>query len=70
MLGLGDPWPVVDINPHKQGRHLAGTGQRIVPPKALRDDPPELVVLMNPLYRDEIAATLDALGLRPELVPA
>lgn len=71
MLGLEDVIDrVVDINPHKQGRHLAGTGQLIVPPEGLLDDPPDAVVLMNPAYRDEIAAALDRLGIRPELVPA
>ena len=61
---------VVDINPHKQGKHLAGTGQRIVAPAALADDPPDLVVVMNPIYRDEIAADLARQGLTPELVAA
>ncbi len=61
---------VVDVNPHKHGRYLAGTGQRIVAPVALRDDPPDVVVLMNPIYRDEIAATLRGFGLEPELVAA
>lgn len=61
---------VVDINPYKQNRYLSGTGQRIVAPAALRDDPPDVVVLMNPVYRDEIAATLGDLGLQPELVAA
>ena len=71
MLGLTDVVDrVVDINPWKQGRHLAGTGQAIVAPESLRADPPDLVVLMNPVYRAEIAATLDGLGLHPELVAA
>ena len=29
----------------------------------LRDDPPDLVIAMNPLYRDEIAALLRDLGV-------
>lgn len=59
---------VVDINPHKQGKHLAGTGQQIVPPEALAEDPPDVVIVMNPIYRDEIAADLARRGLTPELV--
>jgi SAM-dependent methyltransferase len=59
---------VVDINPHKHGKHLAGTGQRIVPPVALTDDPPDVVIVMNPNYRDEIAADLARYGLTPDLV--
>jgi hypothetical protein len=61
---------VVDINPHKRGKHLAGTGQRIVAPADLAADPPDIVVVMNPVYRDEIAADLAGRGLTPELVAA
>lgn len=69
MLGDRDAITrVVDINPHKQGKHLAGTGQRIVAPQDLAADPPDVVVLMNPIYRDEISAQLAEFGLTPELI--
>ncbi|WP_108862166.1 class I SAM-dependent methyltransferase [Ruegeria sp. Alg231-54] len=69
MLGDRDTITrVVDINPHKQGKHLAGTGQQIISPQALTEDPPDVVVLMNPIYRNEIAAQLAELGLTPELI--
>jgi SAM-dependent methyltransferase len=61
---------VVDINPHKQGLHLAGTGQKIVAPEFLRDYQPDVVVLMNPIYRTEIADQINSFGLSPELVDA
>ena len=61
---------VVDINPHKRDKHLAGTGHRIVCPDDLRPDPPDVVVLMNPIYRDEIAQKLAAMDLHPQLVDA
>ncbi len=71
MLHVADAIPrVVDINPHKRGKHLAGTGQRIVAPSDLTEDPPDIVILMNPIYRTEIAGTLADLGLSPELVEA
>ena len=53
----------VDVNPHKQGRYLAGTGHEVVAPLALRAAPPDLVVAMNGVYRTEIRAQLDRLGL-------
>ncbi len=59
---------VVDINPRKQGRYVAGTGQRIVPPEFLRSERPDVVLVMNPLYLDEIRQTLAALGLTPEVM--
>lgn len=61
---------VVDINPNKQGRHLPGSGHRVVAPEALATSRPDVVVIMNPVYRAEIADALADLGLAPELVEA
>lgn len=58
----------VDINPRKRGRHVAGTGQAIIAPEQLAEDPPDVVLVMNPNYRDEIRNRMDALGLRPQVV--
>ena len=55
---------LVDRNPHKRGRFVPGTGQPIVAPADLVAQPPDLVLVMNPLYRDEVAAELTALGIR------
>jgi hypothetical protein len=59
---------VVDINPRKQGSYMAGVTQRIVPPAALVESRPELVIAMNPAYCGEIRFELERLGLEPELV--
>ena len=45
---------VVDINPHKQGRYVPGSGQQVVSPEALDDIRPKVVIAMNPLYTNEI----------------
>ncbi len=58
----------VDINPHKHGMYMAGTGHRIVAPEQLRTIRPDLVVVMNPIYVDEIRADLETLGISPEVV--
>ncbi len=71
MLGVMDEIEyVVDINPRKQGKHIAGTGQRIVAPEFLKDVHPDAVIVVNPIYSEEIRATLSALGLAPRLVEA
>ena len=57
---------VVDINPKKIGHFAAGTGHPIVAPEALTDV--DVVLIANPVYRDEIRARLTSLGLSPELV--
>ena len=58
----------VDINPRRQGHYLPGSGVEIVPPEFLCDYLPQLVIVMNPVYQQEIRAKLDELGLSPELV--
>lgn len=59
---------VVDINPHKHGRFMPGTGQRIVGPTALREHPPATIILMNPIYREEVSARVRELGLHTEIL--
>jgi hypothetical protein len=59
---------VVDINPHRQGRHMPGTGQLIVAPAFLAEHEPDCVIVMNPVYVDEIGEDLARLGLDPEVV--
>jgi SAM-dependent methyltransferase len=58
---------VTDINPHKAGKFLAGTGHEISLPERLREVRPDVVVVMNPIYIDEIKSELKLLGLTPEL---
>ena len=61
---------VVDINPRKQGRYVPGTGQQIVPPEFLRDYQPDVVIVMNPIYKKEIQQTIEELGLATEFMYA
>jgi hypothetical protein len=48
---------------------MAGTGQQIVAPDFLTDYRPDLVLVMNPVYRAEIQRDLESRGLSPELLP-
>ena len=58
---------VVDINPRKDGMFIAGTGHRIVSPRGLAAIRPDAVLVVNPVYRDEVDDTLRALGLHPAI---
>lgn len=49
---------VVDRNDLKQGRYMGGIGLPIVSPQALRDDPPDGIVILPWNIADEIAAEL------------
>ena len=61
---------VVDLNPSKRGMFIPGTGQKIVAPEFLQTCRPDAVVVMNPIYRGEIARKLRALGLNSKLLLA
>ncbi len=58
----------VDINPYKHGRFMPGAGQEIVGPGFLKDYAPDLVVVMNSIYVEEIRSDLASLGLKPEIL--
>jgi len=60
---------VVDINPYKHGKFLPCTGQEIVSPEFLQQYRPDQIVVMNPIYCDEIQQDLTRLGLTAELLP-
>ena len=68
-LGLGEEvGHVVDINPYKQGMYMPGSGHEVVAPAFLEAYRPDVVIVMNPIYTEEIRAELARLGLEPELV--
>ncbi|MEX0801670.1 MAG: class I SAM-dependent methyltransferase [Dehalococcoidia bacterium] len=60
---------VVDINPHKHGMYLAGSGHRIAAPESLIDYRPDVVIVMNPVYCDEIGRQLREMNVSAELLP-
>jgi hypothetical protein len=59
----------VDINPYKHGTYIAGTGQQIVAPEFLRDYQPDIVIVMNPIYCDEIERSLNTVEVKAEIIP-
>ncbi len=59
---------VVDINPHRQGKYMPGTGHLIVGPKFLAEYQPDYVIVMNPIYCREIQRDLDQLGVNAKLL--
>jgi SAM-dependent methyltransferase len=48
----------VDLNPHKQGRFLPGSHIPIRPPRAIREDHPDVVVILPWNLKDEIVEQL------------
>jgi hypothetical protein len=66
-LTLDDVRYAVDINPNKTGTFMAGTGQEIVAPEFLKSYQPDVVIIMNPIYRTEITHDLATMGLAPDI---
>jgi SAM-dependent methyltransferase len=70
-LGLTDQIDyVVDVNPYKHGKFIPGTGHAVKSPSALKEDRPSCVILMNPVYLEEVGEMLATMGLRPQILPA
>ena len=59
---------IVDINPHKQGKYVAGTGQKIIPPEFLRENQPDTVIVMNPNYLEEIQHLLAEMKVTSKVI--
>jgi hypothetical protein len=59
---------VVDINPRKQGRYITGTGQEIVEPVFLQSYQPDVVIIMNPIYQNEIRQMLEHVGVSANIM--
>jgi 2-polyprenyl-3-methyl-5-hydroxy-6-metoxy-1,4-benzoquinol methylase len=61
---------IVDINPRKQGKFVAGTGQLIVPPEYLKESKPDFIIIMNANYREEISGMLREIGIEADILVA
>ena len=56
---------VVDVNPMKQGKFLAGTGHPIVSPEGAAKRAIQTIIIMNPNYAGEIMKQAESLEWRP-----
>ena len=59
---------VVDINPYRQGTYMPGTGHEIVSPEFLTEYKPDLVILMNPVYKQEVRDMLSKMGVVSKVI--
>jgi hypothetical protein len=59
---------IVDVNPHKRGLFIPGTGQQVVSPEFLKQYRPDVLLIVNSNYRDEISRQVTALGIAPDLL--
>ena len=60
---------IVDINPHRHGKFIPGVGKQIVSPEFLRDYKPQTIIVMNPIYCNEIKKMVETMGISAEYLP-
>jgi hypothetical protein len=59
---------VVDINPHMQGNFIPGIGIQYISPDDLQVFKPDVLIVMNGIYQEEIRKMLSAMDLYPALI--
>ena len=59
---------IVDINPRKQGLFVPGTGQKIISPEFLQIYEPDIILIMNPIYENEVSNVLKELEIHAEVM--
>lgn len=60
---------VVDINPHRHSKFIPGVGKEIKSPEFLKEYNPDLVIVMNSIYCNEIQKMLDEMEVTTEILP-
>ncbi len=59
---------VVDINPHRHHKYLPGIGKEILPPEFLRHYKPDVIVIMNRIYFEEIKKSIATMKITPQVL--
>ncbi len=68
LLGIAEDVPyIVDINPKKTGMFVAGTGQQILAPDSVKDYQPDYILVMNPVYVEEITRIVRTYPVQVEI---
>ena len=68
-LGIMDEIEVaVDINPLLHGMYVPGTGQKIMPPEFLKEYRNDVVIVMSPIYQDEIRKMLFRMNVEADIL--
>ena len=71
MLNIQDQIEyIIDINPRKHGMYVSGAGQKIMPKEFISDYRPEAVIVMNPIYAEEIQQMIESMGVQAEIMIA
>ena len=58
---------VIDVNPYRHGKFIPGAGKMIMPPESLKKLKPDVILVMNPMYFDEIRQLLKDMRVNTEV---
>jgi SAM-dependent methyltransferase len=65
ILDIREQMPyIVDINPHRVGKFIPGTGQKVVAPEFLVEYKPDVLIITNRTYQNEIQEHARKLGVQ------
>jgi SAM-dependent methyltransferase len=68
-LGIKDEIEyVVDINPYRHGKFIPGAAKRIMPPNFLKKYQPDVTIVMNSMYCNEIRQMLNKMKVKTEVI--
>jgi SAM-dependent methyltransferase len=59
---------VIDINPYRHGKFVPGAGKEIMPPEFLKKYKPDVTIVMNPIYCNEIRQMLADMGVATDVI--
>ena len=59
---------VIDINPHRHGKFIPGAGKKIMPPEFLKKYKPDVVIVMNSAYCNEIQQMLNSMEINAQVI--
>jgi hypothetical protein len=59
---------IVDINPHRHGKFIPGVAREVQSPEVFKESRPDVVIVMNSIYLDEISKQTRGMGLQPEFM--
>ncbi len=59
---------VTDINPHRHHKFIPGIGIEVMPPEYLRVHKPDVLIIMNAVYEQEIKKSLANMALSPKII--
>jgi SAM-dependent methyltransferase len=59
---------IVDINPFRHGKFIPGAGKEIMPPGFLKEYKPDLIIVMNSVYCNEIKQMVREMNVNSEVM--